>query len=137
MSDTPRTEINLIVDRFLYWKLPQTFSPDCGISFDGRKPDEWNKSKGWPVGTNLFTADEAKQMFQHCLAGSALGNGLLHLAVKELEAQLATERKAREAEEQSHIETESAHVMVNKELYERAIAAESKLASVEHSEYPA
>lgn len=54
-----------LVNRFLTWKLPQTFAPDCGISFDGRKDDEWNKNKTWPVGTNLFTAIEAKQMLEH------------------------------------------------------------------------
>ena len=57
-----------IVDRFLGWPLPKTFSPDCGISFDGRKDDEWNKNKTWPIGTNLFTAEEARQMFEHALA---------------------------------------------------------------------
>lgn len=61
-------DIGAIVNRFFCWKLPQTFSPDCGISFDGRKDDEWNKNKTWPIGTNLLTADEAKAMFLHCLA---------------------------------------------------------------------
>lgn len=55
--------INTMVDRFLCWKLPKDFAPDCGISFDGRKDDEWNKNKTWPVGTNLLTAEQAKQMF--------------------------------------------------------------------------
>jgi len=55
--------INQMVDRFLCWKLPADFAPDCGISFDGRKDDEWNKNKTWPVGTNLLTAEQAKQMF--------------------------------------------------------------------------
>lgn len=55
--------INKMVDRFLCWELPKNFTPDCGISFDGRKDDEWNKNKTWPVGTNLFTAEQAKQMF--------------------------------------------------------------------------
>mgnify|MGYP000735863363 CR=1 FL=1 len=44
-----------MVSRFLAWRLPVTFSPDCGISFDGRKDDEWNKNKTWPTGTNLLT----------------------------------------------------------------------------------
>lgn len=57
-----------MVDRFLRWPLPKTFAPDCGISFDGRKADQWNPNgKGWPIGTNLFTADEARQMFEHVL----------------------------------------------------------------------
>lgn len=59
--------IRQAVDRFLQWELPRTFGPDCGISFDGRKPDQWNPVRQWPVGTNLFTADEARAMFEHCL----------------------------------------------------------------------
>ena len=57
--------IGKMVDRFLCWKLPKDFAPDCGISFDGRNDDEWNKNKTWPVGTNLLTADQARQMFEH------------------------------------------------------------------------
>ena len=57
-----------MVDRFLSWPLPKDFAPDCGISFDGRKPDQWNpEGKGWPIGTNLFTADKAKAMLEHVL----------------------------------------------------------------------
>jgi hypothetical protein len=56
------------VNRFLAWPLPKTFAPDCGISFDGRKPDQWNPVRQWPVGTNLFTAIEAREMFEHCVA---------------------------------------------------------------------
>jgi hypothetical protein len=61
-------DIAAAVNRFLQWELPRTFGPDCGISFDGRKPDQWNPVRQWPVGTNLFTADEARAMFEHCLA---------------------------------------------------------------------
>ena len=60
--------IKYLVDRFLCWKLPKDFNPDCGISFDGRKDDEWNINKQWPVGTNLFTASQAKSMFEHLLS---------------------------------------------------------------------
>jgi hypothetical protein len=62
--------INQMVDRFLCWKLPKDFSPDCGISFDGRLDDEFNKNKTWPVGTNLFTAEQAKQMFSEIMLDS-------------------------------------------------------------------
>lgn len=62
-------EMNAMVDRFLGWKLPQDFSPDCGIAFDGRKDDEWNKNKTWPVGTNLFTADQVKSMLEYVVNG--------------------------------------------------------------------
>jgi hypothetical protein len=60
-------DIKEMVNRFLGWRLPQDFHPDCGISFDGRKDDEWNKNKTWPIGTNLLTADQARAMFEHCL----------------------------------------------------------------------
>lgn len=59
--------VSCLVQRFLGWPLPKTFSPDCGISFDGRKDDEFNKGKTWPVGTNLLTAVEARAMFEHAL----------------------------------------------------------------------
>lgn len=58
-----------MVNRFLWWKLPRDFAPDCGISFDGRKPDQWNPSREWPMGTNLFTAVQARAMLEHVLGG--------------------------------------------------------------------
>lgn len=56
-----------MVTRFLGWKLPQDFAPDCGISFDGRKPDQYNPSREWPVGTNLLTATQARAMLEYVL----------------------------------------------------------------------
>lgn len=60
-----------MVNRFLCWKLPKDFAPDCGISFK-RKHDyvhpEFGEHIYEPVGTNLFTADQAKSMFEYCLA---------------------------------------------------------------------
>jgi hypothetical protein len=58
--------IDAMVNRFLGWKLPQTFAPDCGITFTRPSNLEW-----WPIGTNLFTAVEAKAMFEHCLKYAA------------------------------------------------------------------
>jgi hypothetical protein len=55
------------VSRFLAWPLPKDFYPNCGISFDGRKDDEWNKNKTWPIGTNLLTAEQATAMLKHVL----------------------------------------------------------------------
>jgi len=57
-----------MVSRFLAWRLPNDFGPDCGVSFDGRRDDEWNKNKTWPIGTNLLTAEQAKAMLEHVLA---------------------------------------------------------------------
>lgn len=54
----------------MMWPLPKDFCPDCGISFDGRKDDEWNKNKTWPVGTNLFSVEQAKDMLTFVLSGA-------------------------------------------------------------------
>jgi hypothetical protein len=62
-----------MVDRFLSWPLPKDFAPDCGISFDGRKDDEWNKNKQWPVGTNLFTAEQARAMLEYVMQSAVPG----------------------------------------------------------------
>ena len=62
--------IDELVNRFLRWKLPKGFSPDGGISFK-RIPDfpELNKWEYWkPVGKNLFSAEQAKAMFEYLLA---------------------------------------------------------------------
>lgn len=57
-----------MVNKFLGWKLPDNFSPDGGISFQKHisNPDLYH-----PIGTNLFTADQAKEMFEYCLKESA------------------------------------------------------------------
>ena len=52
--------IDQMVDRFLGWKIPADFSPDCGIAFTPIP----NAS---PVGTNLLTAVQAKAMLEHVL----------------------------------------------------------------------
>jgi hypothetical protein len=62
------TIISQIVDRFLGWKLPEDFNPDGGISFKR----EYNKGTPYPAiheptGTNLFTATQAKAMFEYVL----------------------------------------------------------------------
>lgn len=57
-----KTVLDKLVDRFLGWKVPETFGPDCGVSFT--KPNSVYP-EGYPVGTNLLTAVEAKAMFQH------------------------------------------------------------------------
>lgn len=68
MSTFDKKQMDAIVNRFLGWKLPETFGPDCYVSFDREKAKANN---GWPIGTNLLTADEAQQMFQHALADEA------------------------------------------------------------------
>lgn len=54
--------IKSMTDAFLGWNLPKDFAPDAGVSFSPP-----TNSHGWPVGTNLFTAEQARQMFEHCL----------------------------------------------------------------------
>ena len=62
---------NEMVTKFLCWKLPQDFAPDCGISVDGRCKDATGYEKEWPVGTNLLDADQARQMLEHVLSSDA------------------------------------------------------------------
>jgi len=51
--------IKIAVNRFLGWKLPDDFSPDGGISF--------KKGQFDTIGTNLFTAQQAQEMFEYVL----------------------------------------------------------------------
>lgn len=62
-----KTQIEKMVDRFLGWKLPKDFCPDAGISFKPTKPDGYDLPGWWPAGTNLLTADQAKEMVRHML----------------------------------------------------------------------
>ena len=57
--------IAMAVNRFLGWKLPKDFYPDNGISFDKKYEHD---SIHYPIGTNLFNEDQAKAMFEYCLA---------------------------------------------------------------------
>jgi hypothetical protein len=68
-------QIKHMVSRFLGWKLPATFAPDGGISFEPEFNKEWNAKQGKPpqrhepVGTNVFSAVEAEAMIRHMLEG--------------------------------------------------------------------
>ena len=57
-----------MADAFLCWRLPKDFSPDAGISFNA--PDN---EAHWPVGTNLFTAEQAAKMFKDCIPPTCFG----------------------------------------------------------------
>lgn len=61
--------VKTMVDRFLSWKLPEDFSPDCGISFTPMPPN--GTTPFGPVGTNLLNAEQAEQMVRHMLGLSA------------------------------------------------------------------
>lgn len=58
------TDVKIMVDRFLAWKLPEDFSPDCGINFKSLGKNQE------PTGTNLFTASQAEQMVLYMIGGS-------------------------------------------------------------------
>jgi len=59
-----------MVNRFLGWKLPPTFCPDAGIKFTPPVPDARGYVNGWPIGTNLLTATEARAMLEHVLGAA-------------------------------------------------------------------
>ena len=59
-------QIKHMVNRFLAWKLPPDFHPDAGIRF----ASIYEPSRpGWPIGTNLLTANQAEAMIRHLLDG--------------------------------------------------------------------
>lgn len=63
-------QIKHMVDRFLGWKLPETFSPDAGITFERTHKGMGGADiKREPVGTNLLDATQAKAMVLHMLDG--------------------------------------------------------------------
>ena len=59
--------IDMMVDKFLSWPLPIDFAPDAGITFS--PGNVVHGSPLWPVGTNLLTATQARQMVEHMLSG--------------------------------------------------------------------
>lgn len=63
-----------MVDRFLAWRLPENFAPDCGIHFDADAAKKLNprNARFEPVGTNLFDATQAEAMIRHLLEESGL-----------------------------------------------------------------
>lgn len=57
-----------LTDRFLGWRLPKDFHPDGGIMFmDVYDNGTEQGGKFEPTGTNLFTAEQAKEMFRFLL----------------------------------------------------------------------
>lgn len=68
---------DVMVNRFLSWKLPEDFHPDAGISFSPHFNVEYNAKQGRPpqrhepIGTNLLTATQARAMLEHVLAATA------------------------------------------------------------------
>jgi len=54
--------VECMVSAFLVWKLPNDFAPDAGITFTPPHVDHM-----WPVGTNLLTAGQTREMVLHML----------------------------------------------------------------------
>ena len=57
-----------VVTTLLRSTLPDDFGPDCGISFARFHPNGTTRFE--PVGTNLLTATQARQMLEHVLGRS-------------------------------------------------------------------
>lgn len=68
-GDVEKPILDQLADRFLCWKLPADFSPDCGITFK-RNYNEGTPRPGVhePIGTNLLTAIQAKEMLEYVTA---------------------------------------------------------------------
>ena len=63
-------QIKHMVDRFLCWRLPESFCPDGGISFTKTFNEHTaHPMKHEPVGTNLFDATQAQAMVRHMIEG--------------------------------------------------------------------
>ena len=59
-----RDIVDVLVDRFLQWKLPDSVCSDlCATDREYAK-----RFPGTRCGTNLLTADEARQMIEHLFA---------------------------------------------------------------------
>ncbi len=63
-------QIKHMVDRFLSWRLPETFNPDGGISFKKNFNEHTaHPMKHEPTGTNLLDATQAEAMVRHMVEG--------------------------------------------------------------------
>ena len=66
-------QIKHMVGRFLNWKLPENFDPDAGISFKALYNENTPfPARHEPVGTNLFSYEQADAMVRHMMGGSAI-----------------------------------------------------------------
>lgn len=62
-----KTLMDIMVEKFLQWKLPADFVPDGGISFKKESDydhPEHGRTKFEPTGTNLFHAGQARAMLE-------------------------------------------------------------------------
>lgn len=63
-------QVKHMVNRFLGWKLPEDFRPDCGIHFDAMAAKKLNpnNAKYQPYGTSLFNYAQAEAMVRYMIA---------------------------------------------------------------------
>ncbi len=71
LAATLDQQVKHMVERFLRWRLPENFNPDCGITFKAiyNEHSPFGPSKAEPVGTNLFDYIQAEAMVRHMLDG--------------------------------------------------------------------
>lgn len=64
-------QIKHMTNRFLGWRLPKNFNPDCGISFKPTHSENgpFGPQRHEPVGTNLFDYTQAEAMVRHMIEG--------------------------------------------------------------------
>ena len=62
-------QIKYMVDRFLGWKLPESFNPDGGVSFKKTWGQPGHQRKNEPSGTNLLDATQADAMVRYMADG--------------------------------------------------------------------
>lgn len=62
-------QIKHMVNRFLMWRLPKPWNPDNGISYKRPNYAHAPAEHDWPVGTNLFDANQAEAMVRHLIEG--------------------------------------------------------------------
>ena len=75
MQSTTKSMIDAMVSRFLSWKLPKDFMPDAGVGFTPH-PIQQHDGPHWPTGTNLFHAEQAREMIEHML-GDAMNSAAM------------------------------------------------------------
>lgn len=102
LCEREESNIKEITDRFLGWTLPYNFSPDCGIKFD---PDVLKSWPGiWPMGTNLFDADQATEMVRYILdtKNQATNSEAIPIPVNLINRMDTLKKKADENKEQEN-----------------------------------
>ena len=62
-------QVKYMVERFLQWKLPKSFNPDGGIEFKRTVESGGGTFFNAPIGTNLFSFTEAKEMVEFMIEG--------------------------------------------------------------------